>query len=125
MGQLGHFHVVKIFLQFDESLASYPNYAGDMLLHIAVSKSSKRMTKFLIQKAGHTINSKNIQGQTPLHYAAIKGSLHLVRLLVKNGAQINSKDNANKNPIFYAYQKNYEDVVEFLATYNVNLEEIS
>jgi ankyrin repeat protein len=123
--QLGHFHVVKVFLQFDESLASYPNYAGDMLLHMAVSKSSTQMTEFLIQKAGHTINSKNIQGQTPLHYAANKGSLDLVRLLVKNGAQINSKDHTNKNPIFYAYQKNHENVVEFLATYNVNLEEIS
>lgn len=44
--------------------------------------------------AGADVNLKNDGGRTALHYAASKGWLKIVELLISRGAKINSKDKA-------------------------------
>jgi ankyrin repeat protein len=46
------------------------------------------MFTFLLQK-GADINQKGRYGQTPLHYASIRGNLSAIRILQKNGVHWN------------------------------------
>ena len=39
------------------------------------------------------VNQKDATGATPIHYAALNGHCHIVRLLVERGADVNSTDN--------------------------------
>lgn len=39
------------------------------------------------------VNQKDESGATPVHHAALNGHSHIVRLLVKRGADVNSTDN--------------------------------
>ena len=38
------------------------------------------------------VNQKDESGATPVHYAALNGRSHIVRLLVQRGADVNSTD---------------------------------
>lgn len=53
--------------------------------------------KLLIEN-GAEINIKDNDGNTPLHYAAKRGFMGIIRLLVENGADINAKNNDGQTP---------------------------
>lgn len=50
-------------------------------------------------------------GYRPLHLAAIKGDLEMVRLLASAGAAINGTDSFNCTPLFYAVRYRHEGLV--------------
>lgn len=56
----------------------------------------------------------NDEGRTPLHWAAIKGNLRLIKFLVKMGATVEAMDKSNKMPLNWAEIMNHTDVVSFL-----------
>jgi ankyrin repeat protein len=43
------------------------------------------------------------QGETPLHFAASKGDINLINLLVKNGADVNARDANGFTPLFAVF----------------------
>ncbi len=56
-----------------------------------------------LNKAGADWNVQDSQGRTPLHYAVMGGSPHLVLWLMKKGVRIDIKDNDGKLPEDYAF----------------------
>ncbi len=50
---------------------------------------------------------------TPLHQAAIRGNLKMVKFLVNNGADVNAKF-LGANPLHFAAKKNHTKVMEYL-----------
>ncbi|ESO83612.1 hypothetical protein LOTGIDRAFT_169079 [Lottia gigantea] len=77
----GHsFAVDKILGVADKSVVNVKNWNGNTLLHIAIEKNNTDYAKLLIEKGNADINSKNIQGQTPLWLAAKKGCLESVQV---------------------------------------------
>jgi ankyrin repeat protein len=56
-------------------------------------------------------NDKNIFGDTPLHFAVDKNSLHLVRFLLQNNVNINEKNKKGETPYSLAIQLGRIDIL--------------
>ena len=55
----------------------------------------------------NTINEKNNNGSTPLHYAAINGYGKMVLAIIKKGADVNAKDKDGVTPLHLASQEGF------------------
>lgn len=74
-------------------------YYGATLLHYASDVEVIRM----LLSHGLDVNSENIQGRTPLHYAAVsRGALPRVRELLQYGANVNVVDHEGETPLHSA-----------------------
>ena len=54
-------------------------------------------------------------GATPLHFAASRGHLSVVKWLVFHGAKADEKDDCGKTPLDDAVENSHADVVELLS----------
>jgi ankyrin repeat protein len=61
------------------------------------------------------LNTKNIDGDTPLFFAVLKGNLEVVKILVEYGACINIQNNNGDTPLMYAVSKGFEAVAKYLV----------
>ena len=59
------------------------------------------MTRLLIKK-GSNVNCVDIDGATPLHYAATAESEQLVRILLEHGARRDIGDTDGSRPVDYS-----------------------
>jgi ankyrin repeat protein len=57
-----------------------------------------KVALWLIEYAEADVNSRDIDGSTPLHCASAKGNREVVRSLVDRGADVNARDNTDKTP---------------------------
>ncbi|KAG2374682.1 hypothetical protein C9374_010426 [Naegleria lovaniensis] len=87
-----------------------PNqYISYTPLHFAVKYRNAELIKvYLSHKYRLDVNAKDFKGITPLHLAvqAAKSSddaIHLVKYLLKHGAELNSRDSYGRTPFFYAF----------------------
>jgi cytohesin len=71
---------------------------------------SKEMVELLLAK-GADINAGP---WTALHTAASTGRKDIVELLIQKGADVNAKDGWGRNPLWYAQNKGYTEIVELL-----------
>lgn len=55
--------------------------------------------------------------QTALHWAAKRGHLENVEILIEYGADINAKDSMEKTPMYYAYMGNHFQIVWVAGSY--------
>ena len=92
-----------------------PNY-DDIISESKERIGDPETIPFLINK-GFSINDRDNNNNTPLHYAAEGGSLEAVKILVKNGADINAVNNDGLKPIDMV--KPYEEEIKkYLLTFN-------
>ncbi|XP_059629007.1 acyl-CoA-binding domain-containing protein 1 [Cornus florida] len=69
-------------------------------------------------ESGVTVNLKDSEGRTPLHWAVDRGHLSITELLVTRNADINAKDNEGQTPLHYAAVCEREAIAEFLVKQN-------
>ncbi|CAM9178964.1 unnamed protein product, partial [Ectocarpus fasciculatus] len=71
----------------------YKDEQGNTLLHIAAQNGNKRMIKLCLRREAD-INSQNLGGQTPLHYAYAYGYGDVGEYLIRKGADdtVRNKD---------------------------------
>jgi hypothetical protein len=71
----------------------YQDDAGNTLLHIAAQNGNKRMVKLCLRR-GAMLNTQNLNGQTPLHFAFAYGYTDVGEYLVGKGADdsVRNKD---------------------------------
>jgi ankyrin repeat protein len=83
---------------------------GESLLHrtaflrMEVYSNPFRVTDEILEKlyaSSNDVKAKNKRGQTPLHFAAYRGDLGVVKKLLAHGADINSPDEDNYTPLNY------------------------
>ena len=67
------------------------------------------------------LDTKNFDGQTGLHLAAIMGHLEVAKLLLKNGASVNVINKAKNTPIVLAVENIQENMVQLLAEHNADV----
>lgn len=104
-----HGNFVRMFLEAGIDLATV-NSTGQTILHIASSwwihDDGDEMLR-LIQKAlqvGHSINSKDQYGQTPLMIAAGHLQEKTAALLLQRGADPNMESNKDRTPLIMAIE---------------------
>jgi ankyrin repeat protein len=86
----------------------------------AIGHNHEEVARYLIDK-GIDYKMKNSNGDTPLHFACIKGNINLVKLLHEKGCDLNEFNKEHNNAIIFAVGNNCIDVVKYLIDNNVNL----
>jgi ankyrin repeat protein len=70
--------------------------------------------QILIDNKADVNYQSKYDGYTSLHWAARKGDLQLVRLLLKHGARVQLVNNKNQTPLDLARENNHDNVYEYL-----------
>ncbi|MEO0014956.1 MAG: hypothetical protein RLZZ535_3345, partial [Cyanobacteriota bacterium] len=84
----------------------------------AACKGDTAKIKQLLDQDANLVNVRSLEiKSTPLHFAAHRGHLDIVRLLIKSGADVNaSEDNSsNSKPIHWAATGGHLEVVQLLV----------
>ena len=79
-------------------------------------------------QAGADVNAKDPYGVSPLHYAAISGSIETIRLLLQSGADVNARDADGRTVLVEALTTEndipvevIEDIIKAGADVNVQI----
>ena len=80
-------------------------------LTMAVAEPSLKVAEVLIQAKGINVNFLNSAGESALMYAALKGHLALVKLLISKDADVNK---TGWTPLHYAATNGHVDVIQLL-----------
>jgi ankyrin repeat protein len=89
------------------------------LLMGAVSGGYLNIVRKVLQAGGRT-NSKNKNGDTPLHYAVRNGSVNCIGFLIGHGAHIDARNNEGQTPLMLACKSGYLPMVIELLKYRAN-----
>ncbi|MCR9235008.1 MAG: ankyrin repeat domain-containing protein [bacterium] len=111
------FEIVKLLVESGADINNRNKYGTPIFA--AVWSGNPEIVDYLIKKGvGGTINCGCQQGWTPLHKAARKGYLDIVKLLIQAGADVNSIDNIGSTPLDHAATFGFSDVANFLIKHH-------
>jgi hypothetical protein len=92
-------------------------------LHFCVMNGWTSRVKRLLSIRNINVNVKeDMDGETPLHYAAWKGHVEIARLLLQNGADVNAKDRWDRTPLHDAAFQGHVDILHLLVENGADLE---
>jgi ankyrin repeat protein len=80
----------------------------------AVGKDDLKRVRGQLKYNSDLVFSTDINGWTPLHYAAKRGRTDLAELLLANKADVNAKDTGGATPLLWAAKHGHKDMVELL-----------
>jgi len=63
---------------------------------------------------GADVNARDVQGNTPIHFAVVTREKTLVQLLIDKGADVNARNADGVNPLFVAASGDLVDIAELL-----------
>jgi len=63
---------------------------------------------------GASVDSRDVDQRTPLMWAADRGQIDIVDLLIQAGANVNSQDNEGMTPLHYAAMCEYANIITLL-----------
>ncbi|KAI3866350.1 hypothetical protein MKW92_051134 [Papaver armeniacum] len=69
---------------------------------------------------GVSVNLKDSEGRSPLHWAVDRGHLDMVELLLSKNADVNAQDNEGQTPLHYAAMCDREAIAEILVKQNAD-----
>jgi ankyrin repeat protein len=94
---------------------------ADITIHIAAYIGDLEKVKSFIGN-GTNVNAENIDGRTPLHWAAKRGNSGIAKLLLANGADPNIRDRSDgAAPLHLAVEEGNKDLSELLVKYGANV----
>lgn len=94
-----------------------PDAKGDTAIMEAVRLDDEVAVELLLQSSSHAaIAATNKKQQTPLHVAAMEGSISCLRLLVLSGAPLDTQDDRFMTPLDYAKQRGSPEAVRLIKT---------
>lgn len=111
------FELVKLLV---ESGADVNNLSkAETPIFGAVWSGNPEIVEYLIKEGvGGSIDYGCEKGWSPLHRAARKGYLDIVKLLIQAGADVNSIDNEGATPLDHAADFRFSDVAIFLIKHH-------
>ncbi len=65
-------------------------YNGQTLLHSCAAYGDKELMMFILKRYPHAVDTRDNNGNTPLHLAAKEADTEMVRLLITAGADVNA-----------------------------------
>jgi tetratricopeptide (TPR) repeat protein/ankyrin repeat protein/predicted acylesterase/phospholipase RssA len=93
-------------------LAQITDQQGRSILLCAIQSGERTLYQKLIAE-GITLQTNDLEGNTPLHYAALSGDVDLIAMLYKH-IFIDSKNNNGETPLHLAIRAGQSDVVKAL-----------
>jgi ankyrin repeat protein len=75
-----------------------------MTIHAATQEGNFEKVNELICNDNTLVNSKNKNGNTPLHIAALKGDINTIQLLCQHEANTNATNKNGNSPLHLAIQ---------------------
>lgn len=84
------------------------------ILHWAAFNNSKNCMKLLLNRRLLAVDETNLQGTTPLHVAAMKGFIDLMKLLLYYGADPTSETSEGDNLLHLALIEGRTEIVRFI-----------
>ena len=75
------------------------------------------MLKHLCEITSRNPNQKDFFGQRPIHFAAEKGHLDIVKFLASYTQDPNAPDNSGRTPLMIAKSLGFTEIEEFLLTF--------
>ena len=112
---------VEIFNYLLENGADlYRSPCGQTALHLAAKCGSSKICKLILEvHKGLDINKKDINGNTPIHFAVEESQLETVKYLFDKGGDLNSDDGEENGilentPLHAAARLGNTEVVEFI-----------
>ena len=82
----------------------------------AIQNGDLNAVKSIISSDRNKINSRGVYGNSPLHDAAERGELDIVKYLVSQGANVNAKNNCGEIPLHSAAESNYIEMAKYLVS---------
>ena len=136
--QSGDHQVLLLFLYIQETEKRCENKAGNTALHLFAQnfESAKLdllvlsliLEKMLEKLPPHEvkafINKANKKGETALHFASYRGSIHIMEMLLAHGADYNALTETDESPLCYAIKnggKGNRDAIMLLLTEGANI----
>lgn len=85
-------------------------------LHVAVFRANPSVAKVLAYAEGVDLDCKDIKGETPLHWTALRDQAGIARMLIEAGADPMHLDYAGYPPLHHAAKEDSYGVVAVLAS---------
>lgn len=109
--------VFSSFIEEEEEENSNTNILD--AIHIAAREGARDdLLKQL--DSGVSVNLKEGEGRTPLHWAVDRGHVDIVKELLKTHADVNAKDNEGQTPLHYAVVCDRETISELLVKHGAD-----
>ena len=106
---------------FDSSIpAGFKNTRQDSPLMLAVLDNDMMQVENSLKNKKNIVDYKNKDGQTALHYAALRNDSQMVKLLVDNQALIDSADSLGRTPLHFASQNDSIAAAKILIEHQAN-----
>jgi ankyrin repeat protein len=115
--------VTRNCIHLQPIMMNVKNMNGRTQLHHCAENGFTSSVKRLLSIRNINVNVKDdVYGWTPLHEAAWKGHVEIIRLLLQNGAEVNAKNNYGYTPLHYAACNGHIDILHLLVENGVDLE---
>lgn len=66
----------------------------------ACRNGQKSIVQIFLQKGGINVNKRDAEGNTPLHYACLKGFRDIVNMLLEHDADVSVANNCAETPLY-------------------------
>ena len=90
------------------------------ILHFAVLGGNIETIQYLIEN-NVNVNSRNMNGETPLHWCCKEGNIEIAKLLIHHGANYTLTDFDRNSPLHWAVEYNNHEIVSYLLSKEVPL----
>lgn len=119
--------ILRALLENPKSNVNLVDCDGNTPLHIfcknyKTPKCEDLITTYITK--GASVNAKNAQGETPLHYAVFNPSLKVLiaECLLKAGANPDIQNCQNDTPVHYSVDIGRTDLVKLFVSYHANFD---
>ncbi|KAF7977136.1 hypothetical protein HWV62_4537 [Athelia sp. TMB] len=84
-------------------------------VHSAAQNNQLSLLRSLVSEVPKQVNAVDVDGRTPLHWAASSGSIDIVRYLIDQKAEVDKADGSGWTPLHIASSAGQEEVVKELV----------
>ncbi len=86
-------------------------------LHWSAYNGQIQLVKYFVGLNKFDLEAQDLEGRTPLSYAAQLGYLEVVKYLIAKGANVQSQDKTGKSPLLWAAENGQLETVKVLVQY--------
>ncbi|XP_068939325.1 espin-like protein [Petaurus breviceps papuanus] len=112
---MGHLAELRWLVQEGGYCAQDQDASGVSPLHLAARFGHPMLVEWLVQE-GCDVSLETLEGALPIHYAAVKGNLTCLKLLIAaDNRCVNRQTQSGASPLYLACQEGHLHIIQFLV----------